>query len=120
MSAAYPVRKVVVICIALAVGMLHFVTGPAHSGPCPALVNGYLIDILLPFAMFLVIGVANQTEVQGSVFRGTVVFTVGAVSETMQYFGIPVFGRTFDPLDYVMFAFGILLGVLFERMVFTV
>jgi hypothetical protein len=51
-------RKVVVVLIALAVGLLHFLTGPGYRGPLPWFVNGYLIDILLPFAMFLVLGVA--------------------------------------------------------------
>jgi len=36
----------------------------------------------------------------------------------MQYFGVPIFGQTFDPLDYLMFAIGIGLALIFERIFF--
>jgi hypothetical protein len=80
-------------------------------------VNGYLIDILLPFAMFLVLGIANQSILRSRVARGASVFAVGAVTETLQYFGVPIFGRTFDWLDYLMFGMGIGLAAIFERFV---
>lgn len=117
MSAAPSARKVSVVLIALAVGLLHFLTGPEYRGPLPGFVNGYLIDILLPFAMFLVLGVADQPILRNRVARGCAVFAVGAVTETLQYFGVPIFGRTFDWLDYVMFVLGIALAAAFERFV---
>jgi len=46
-------RKLLVTLIALIVGALHFVTGEQYQGPFPVFVNGYLIDILLPMALFL-------------------------------------------------------------------
>ena len=55
----------------------------------------------------------------GSVARGVFVFTIGAITETMQYFGIPIFGETFDLLDYLMFGIGIGLAVIFEWIVLS-
>ena len=110
-------RKVVVVCIALAIGLLHFLTGPGYRGPVPVFVNGYMIDILLPFAMVLVLGIADQSLLRSRVARGGFVFAIGAIAETLQYFGVPIFGRTFDPLDYLMFGIGIGLAVVFERVV---
>ena len=112
-------RNVIVVLIALAVGLLHFVTGPEYRGPLPLFVNGYLIDILLPFAMFLVLGIADQSILRSWVARGAAVFAVGAVTETLQYFGVPIFGRTFDWLDYLMFGMGIGLAAIFERFVLS-
>ena len=112
-------RRVVVVFIALIVGLLHFVTGPGYRGPFPAFVNGYLIDILLPFAMYLVLGIADQSILHSSIVRGTLVFAVGAITETLQYFGVPIFGQTFDSLDYLMFGVGIGLAVVFERIVLS-
>ena len=109
-------RKVVVVFIAVVVGLLHFVTGPGYRGPAPVFVNGYMIDILLPFAMVLVLGIANQSVLRSGVARGGLVFAIGVVTETLQYFGVPIFGRTFDPLDYLMFGIGIGLAMAFERM----
>jgi hypothetical protein len=110
-------RKVVVVIIAVAVGLLHFLTGPSYRGPIPVFVNGYMIDVLLPFAMYLVLGVANQSVLRSGVARGGFVFAIGAITETLQYFGVPIFGRTFDLLDYLMFGIGIGLAALFERIV---
>jgi len=108
-------QKVIVVGICLLVGGLHFVTGPSYSGPLPAFVNGYLIDILLPFAMYLLLGVQNVKFLQQTWLRSVLVFGVGAASETLQYFGVQLFGRTFDPLDYLMFLIGIAGAALFER-----
>jgi hypothetical protein len=112
-------RRVIVVCIALLVGLLHFLTGPGYRGPFPAFVNGYMIDILLPFAMYLVLGIARQSVLRSGVARGGLVFAVGATTETLQYFGVPIFGRTFDVLDYVMFGIGIGLAAAFEWVVLS-
>jgi hypothetical protein len=112
-------RKLIVVGIALAVGGLHFITGPGYRGPMPEFVNGYLIDILLPFAMFLVLGVTDLKVIQSQGTRSALVFGVGAITESLQFLGVPIFGRTFDPLDYLMFATGIAGAALFERAAFS-
>ena len=108
-------RKNIVIFIALIVGLLHFVTGPSYNGPFSVFVNGYLIDILLPFAMFLVLKIANLKFIKTDLLIGFVIFLIGATSETLQYFGVPIFGRTFDPLDYLMFLIGIVMAYFFHK-----
>jgi hypothetical protein len=112
-------RKVIVVFIAVAVGLLHFVTGPGYRGPFPVIINGYMIDVLLPFAMVLVLGIADQSVLRSAIARGGLVFAIGAITETLQYFGVPIFGRTFDPLDYLMFGIGIALAAVFERVVLS-
>lgn len=110
-------RKPVVVVIALWVGALHFVVGPGYRGPWRGFVNGYLIDLLLPFVMFLLMGFVELRPVRPRVVRGLLVFGVGAGTETLQYFGVPVFGRTFDPLDYLAFAVGVSAAAVFEAVV---
>jgi short subunit fatty acids transporter len=78
-----------------------------------------MIDILLPFAMYLVLGLVEGTILRNSVARGAIVFAIGAVTETLQFFNVPLFGQTFDLLDYLMFGVGILLGTVFERTVLS-
>ena len=112
-------RKVIVVFIAVVVGLLHFLTGPGYRGPVPVFVNGYMIDILLPFAMVLVLGIANQSILRSGIARAGFVFAIGAITETLQYFGVPLFGRTFDWLDYLMYGIGIGLAVAFERAVLS-
>ncbi len=112
-------QKIIVVTIAVMVGLLHFVTGPDYQGPARTFVNGYLIDILLPFAMFLVFGVANQTVINSALIRGVLVFLVGAIAEVCQYFDIQFLGSTFDILDFVMYGVGVLLGMVFEGQVLS-
>ena len=56
---------------------------------------------------------------RGRAVRFTLVFGVGFVTETLQFFGVPLFGRTFDPLDYFMFAVGIGGAFIFEWLVLS-
>lgn len=113
-------RKPVVVAICLAVGALHLVTGPNYGGPFPAFVNGYLIDLLLPFSLVLLLGVGLERlpRLFRPVVRATAVFLFGAAVELLQYLGVPLFGSTFDPLDLLMYAVGACSAVAFERLVF--
>lgn len=103
--------------IALGVGLLHFVTGPDYRGPLRDFVNGYLIDILLPFAMYLLLSLPQRPLRLPTVGRALAVLAVGGVVELLQFLGVPVFGSTFDPLDLMMYAAGVGGGVAFERLV---
>ena len=107
-------RKHLVVAIALFVGLLHFVTGPGYRGPGRAFVNGYLIDLLLPFAVYLLLSLPDRPLRMSRTVRACVVLAVGAGVEVLQYFGVPVFGRTFDPVDLLMYALGVTAGVVLE------
>lgn len=114
-------RKPVVVAICLAVAALHLVTGPHYGGPFRAFVTGYVIDLALPFALVLLFGVglASTPVLCRPASRAVLVFCIGAGVEGSQYFGIPLFGRTFDPLDLVMYAVGAMGAVGFEKLAFS-
>lgn len=111
-------RRVVIVCIALIVAALHFVTGEQYQGPFPVFVNGYLIDILLPMTLFLLMGLIEQRIIRSALFRACAVFGFGCFVEASQYFGRPLFGSTFDPLDLLAYAGGVALGALLDLFVF--
>jgi hypothetical protein len=113
-------RKLVVVGICLAVAALHLFTGPRYSGPFRAFVTGYLIDLVLPFSLVLLLGIGldDLSALRRPVVRATAVFLLGASVEVLQYFGVPLFGRTFDPVDLVMYAAGAMAALLFERLAF--
>jgi hypothetical protein len=111
-------RRVVVVVIAVAVGLLHFVTGPNYRGPFPVFVNGYLIDILLPMSLYFLLSLADLALFRPWWIKSLSVFGVGVVVETAQFFGAPLLGRTFDPLDYVMYAVGVLLAAFLDLLLF--
>ena len=111
-------KRIIITAIALSVGLLHFATGEHYQGPFPIFVNGYLIDILLPMSMVLLMGLVQIHWVQTPWFRATAVFLFGCLVEISQYLGRPFFGSTFDPLDILAYAFGVLLGILLDRIIF--
>ena len=109
-------KKVIVAAICIAVGALHFLIGPKYNGPFPVIISGYAIDVLLPFSLVLLSGLPKSRYLTGIVARATTIFVVAASSEMLQYFGVPVFGSTFDPFDFVAFAIGILFACAFEKL----
>jgi hypothetical protein len=111
-------RRIVVVIIAVAVGLLHFVTGPNYRGPFPAFVNSYLIDILLPTSLYFLLSLTELALFRSWVVKSLSVFGIGVAVETAQFFGAPLFGRTFDPLDYVMYAVGALLAAFLDVFLF--
>ena len=111
-------KKITITLIALAVGLLHFVTGENYRGPFPAFVNGYLIDILLPMTMYFLLGLIEVKWIQSTLFRTVAVFLFGCFVETSQYFGYPLFGSTFDPLDVLAYTGGVMLGIFLDLVLF--
>jgi hypothetical protein len=111
-------KKPIITVIALTVGSLHFVTGENYQGPFPGFVNGYLIDILLPMVLFLLMRLFQNKIIRSPLFRAWSVFGFGCFVETSQYFGRPIFGSTFDPIDILAYAGGVFLGALLDLLIF--
>jgi len=110
-------RKAVIVAIALFVGALHFIVGPDYEGPFHVFIHSYLIDILLPFSMYLLAGLVKHPLLGARCTRAISVFAVGVTVETLQYFGIDFLGRTFDPMDIVMYGIGVFSGIAFEGVI---
>jgi len=111
-------KKVTITLIALSVGALHFVTGESYQGPFPVFVNGYMIDVFLPMTLFLLMSLIENRIIRSALFRACAVFGFGCLVEASQYFGHPIFGSTYDPLDILAYAGGVSLGILLDLAVF--
>ena len=112
-------QKTITTLIASTFNLLHFVTGESYRGPFPAFVNGYLIDILLPMTLYLLMGLFEILWIiRPSIFRAVAVFLIGCVVKISQYLGRPFFGSTFDPLDILAYASGVLSGVFLDLILF--
>ena len=108
-------KKSFITVMALFTGALHFITGEQYQGPFPAFVNGYLIDILLPMVLFLLMGLITNRLIHSPTFRACAVFGFGCFVEASQYLGLPIFGSTFDPIDILAYAGGVLLGIVLDK-----
>lgn len=108
-------KKITIVVIALFVGLLHFIFGPEYQGPFSLFIHGYLIDILLPFSLFLLFGLTNNPFEKNAWTRGILLFVIGLCVELLQYSGYKILGNTADLFDLLAYVCGILLAVLFER-----
>jgi hypothetical protein len=109
--------KIFIVVISLLVGLLHFVIGPDYQGPFPKFARGYLIDIVLPMSLVLLFQLPLREKFSIRFSRsiaGLAVFLIGLTVEILQYFDFSAFGNTFDPLDILMYAVGIAVGLLLD------
>ncbi len=111
-------KRILIVVMMLLIGGLHFVTGDEYCGPFPLFVNGYLIDILLPFGMVLLLSLFEVGILHHWAVRCGLVFAFGVFVEMMQLAGKPFLGSTFDPLDILMYALGVGLAVVLDQIVF--
>jgi len=111
-------KMAVIVGVNLAIALLHFVTGSNYTGPYPAFVNGYLLNILVPFGFYLLLCLNEVSVLRSWIVKGALVFGAACFVEIAQFFGVPLLGRTFDPLDFVMYGLGVILAAILDTTVF--
>ena len=113
-------KTLVVVSINVPIAMLHFFTGRNYRGPYPEFVNGYLLDILIPFAFYFLLCLPSTVApfFRSWVVKALPVFAVGCAVELAQFYGAPILGRTFDPLDFLMYGIGVLMAAALDVVVF--
>jgi glycopeptide antibiotics resistance protein len=108
----------VIVSVVIPIALLHFFTGSNYRGPYPGFVNGYLLDILVPFAFYFLLCLNEFSLLSFWIVKSILVFGVGFSVEIAQFFGAPIFGRTFDPLDFIMYGIGVILAAILDTTVF--
>ena len=111
-------KKIVIVSVVVPIALLHFFTGSNYRGPYPGFVNGYLLDILVPLAFYFLLCLNEFYPLRLWIVKGLLVFGVGSAVEIAQFFGVPIFGRTFDPVDFIMYGIGVILAVVLDTTVF--
>jgi hypothetical protein len=107
----------------LGVAAIHFFRAGAHlKGTAHRLYYGYASDLLLPLAMYFVLCLSerNLGFLGDWRVKAAGVFTAASSAEVLQGLGVPMLGRTFDPLDFTMYAIGVLAAALLDRAVLPV
>ncbi len=112
-------KTVIVCCVVIPIALLHFFTGSNYRGPHPAFVNGYLLDILVPFAFYFLLCPQEQPLLRYWTVKAILIFGAASSVEIAQLFGVPILGRTFDPVDFIMYGLGVMLAVIVDTLVFS-
>jgi len=111
-------KRVVLVSLVIPIALLHFATGTHYRGPYPGFVNGYLLDILVPFAFYFLLCLSEFSLLSSWIVKSILVFGAGSSVEIAQFFGVPIFGQTFDPVDFIMYGIGIMVAVVLDTTVF--
>ncbi len=85
------------------------------------LYQSYAADILVPIAAYFMLCMNDHQFyfIHKWYLKAIIAFIVMTTSEVLQYFDIYFFGVTFDPIDILMYAFGVLLASFIDRIVLT-
>ncbi len=114
-------RTVVVVSIMVLIALVHlFRVGTYLRGSLFTLYYSYFSDIVVPFGMYflLCLSEVHVRSLGDWRVKAMLVFSIALFTEVMQAFGVPLLGRTFDPLDIVMFGGGVLLAAFVDRFLF--
>jgi glycopeptide antibiotics resistance protein len=111
-------KRVVIVSVEILIALLHFFTGSNYRGPYPGFVNGYLLDILVPFAFYFLLCLNEFSLLRSWIGKSILVLGSASLVEIAQLFGVPLFGQTFDPVDFIMYGIGVLLAAILDTTVF--
>ena len=115
-------RRLVIICIMILIAAAHILRlGSYLQGELYHFYYSYFSDFVLPFGCYFLL---CATELQMPILKRweaklAIAFLMPSIAETCQYFGIPVLGSTFDPLDYFMYGIGAMSAVVVDTQVFS-
>ena len=111
-------KRILIVTIMIVIALLHLVTGSHYRGPYPLFVNGYLLDILIPMGFYLLLCLSEMPGLDSWLVKGILVFGAALGAEMVQLKGVPFLGRTYDPLDILMYGVGVALAVLLDLFIF--
>ena len=111
-------RRAVAVSVVAGVAAIHVLrVGSYLRGTAYRLYYSYASDVLLPFAMYFVLCLNERHLAVLGDWRAKALVILAAASgaEVLQGFGVPMLGRTFDPLDFVMYPIGVLVALVVDR-----
>jgi len=112
-------KRVVIVSVEILIALIHlFKGGSNYRGPYPGFVNGYLFDVLVPFGFYFLLCLNEFSLLRHWIVKSILVFGAASSVEIAQLFGVPIFGRTFDPVDFIMYGIGVLLAAILDTAVF--
>lgn len=106
-----------IVSISLIIGLLHFLIGPDYQGIFKHFIRGYLIDILLPMNLYLLLQISlrkNMSVGKARIIGAISTWAFGIAVEILQYNKINFLGSTYDLLDIIMYAIGVILGLVID------
>lgn len=117
-----PTRVAVGVAINLLIAGLHLLDLRALLGPeLRPMIGSYFSDLTLPFAFYYLLCFIDDRAaiLRPAAAKAGVVFLASAGAEVLQGAGVPALGRTFDPVDFAMYAAGVGLAAALDRLLLS-
>lgn len=120
MNRAERSRYITGLSIIAIIALMHvFRVGSHLEGKWHSLYYSYASDLLLPFGMYFLLCISELriTILRKWYVKAGLLLSLTILAEILQYFGFYALGKTFDPVDIVMYFAGVGAAVVFERFV---
>ena len=112
-------KKTAIVIIMLLIALLHLIKGGHRWGGRFALFwNGYMFNVIVPFGVYFLLCLLDFSPFKYWIFNGILVLGAASCVEIAQFYGVHIFGSTFDPVDIVMSAIGIIIAIVLDKILF--
>lgn len=110
-------KKLVVVITQLIIACLFVIGADWASDTIRRFFHSYFADIAIPFGFyFLLVLLEDKYKLlQKWYVKAATIFILCSISETLQFFGIYALATVFDPLDFAMYALGVVLAAIVDR-----
>ena len=114
-------RLIVGICIIFVIALIHiFRVGSYLKGDLYLMYYSYVSDLIIPFGIYFLLCI-NELYIKilrKWYIKATIILGFTTLAEILQLLGIYALGITFDPVDILMYALGVGIAVIFDRLLF--
>jgi hypothetical protein len=113
-------RKILAVLVQLLIVLFLLIGSNVPDGKWQVLYDSYYADIALPFGLYFLLSISTGSWPVFTAWqtKAAAVFGLCSLSETLQYFGVYALAIVFDPLDFLMYAIGVLAAVFVDRRLF--
>jgi hypothetical protein len=113
-------KKTIVVITLLIIASLFIIGTDWASETVHNLFHSYFADIAIPFGFYMLLVLIEDkfNPLRKWYTKASAVFVLCALSETLQCLGVYALARVFDPLDYAMYALGVVFAALVDRIIF--
>lgn len=114
-------RKIVGLSIIIIIALIHALrVGKYLEGSKQSFYYSYASDLLIPFGFYFLLCIAQfkHSILKKWFIKALLVFGAATLAEVLQFFKVYALGKTFDPVDILMYCIGVGLAVIIDNVVF--
>ena len=114
-------RILIVSSIMFIIALQHiFRVGSYLKGDLNLFYYSYVSDLIMPFGFYFLLFM-NELKIKilrKWYIKAAIIIGASTLAEILQFLGVYALGKTFDPIDILMYVLGIGAAVVFDRLIF--